>query len=125
MPLPYDPTLTMGTPGNALSLTTLPPSGSTSFVVSNLTGLGGRIQYWLLGQTAVSTVNGLQITVQSTSDGANYDTSPYGGYLESRPTTLTQQIWSRDLPYGQLQITFTNLDAVYDIDVKATLASGS
>lgn len=126
MSLINDPSLLIGTSGNALPLTPLnhyPISPSSiSFNLNFTNVLGGFIQIWSYpsGGT-VNAVNGTLIQGYSSSDNVWYDTIPYGGVNLSLPTVVgSVQRQSIQYDTGQYQFTLTNQDPSNPIYVLAT-----
>lgn len=143
MALTASPTFTPGSTGNiyggsggtalnsSTSYTTsafyVGVSGQSGAQGSTTTGsaLSGRVQIVNGGGEYVSSTNGLQVQVFSSSDGGTtYDTLGFGGCnfvittVQSANSTL-----SFDLPPGQYKIKFTNLDGSYGVTVTATLGT--
>ena len=139
MPLSASPTFTPGSPGNVVPASTTVTSGTpvTATFAIGLSGdsgaqgttttgsaIAGRVQVWNTGGASVSTTNGLQVQVFSTSDGTNYDTLPYGG-INFVITTVasTAQYQSFDLPPGQYKISVSNLDTSHTTNAQVTLGT--
>jgi hypothetical protein len=123
MSLNADPSVTLGSTGNAKASSSLAASGTVSFVVDFSTStLGGFVQIWDT-TTTVAATNGLAVQAFATADGTNFDTVPFGAVnFTMSPAASSTARQSFFLPTGKYTITLTNLDATNAVTIEATSA---
>jgi hypothetical protein len=123
MSLSADPSVTLGSTGNAKASSSLAASGTVSFVVDfSANVLGGFVQIWDT-TTAVAATNGLTVQAFATADGTNFDTVAFGGVnFTMSPAASSTARQSFFLPTGKYTITLTNLDATNAVTIAATSA---